>query len=295
MADSEPIVQRQSQYQLIEVHRNQYYGKILVLDGVVQLTEKDADSYNEMLTHVPMFAHPNPKRVLVIGGGDGYVLSEVLKHDSVEHVDHVDLDEAVIETCREHFSWGSAWEDPRVRLHVADGAAFVRNADSGFYDVIIQDSSDPSADDEDGNEIILPSAVLYSSEHFKHLHRILKPGGILNIQAECLQIPADLDGIVTWRTRALSLGFSTAKYGSIMISSYPTGQIGFLLCEKGPASSDSAGSIRDRFIRMCDSGNKTSYYHPALQKSSFDLPLWAEEKIYGNSICRNQDEEARDS
>merc|ERR1712038_171467 len=120
-----------------------YYGKVLILDGVVQLTEKDGDSYNEMMVHPAMFSHPLPKRVLIIGGGDGYVLSEVLKHPEVEHVDHVDLDSVVIDVCREHFQWGSAWDDPRVHLHFADGAQFVEEAEEGFYQVIIQDSSDP--------------------------------------------------------------------------------------------------------------------------------------------------------
>ena len=76
---------------------------MLVLDGVLQLTEKDANAYNEMLAHIPLFQHPNPKQVLVVGGGDGYVLGEVLKHGSMELVDHVDLDSDVIETCQEHF------------------------------------------------------------------------------------------------------------------------------------------------------------------------------------------------
>ena len=190
-----PIYRKQSKYQLIEVHQSPYYGKVLVLDGVVQLTERDADSYNEMLAHVPMFRHKNPRRVLIVGGGDGYVLSEVLKHSSVEHVDHVDLDGDIIEACKEHFGRSKAWRDPRVRLHIADGASFVRNAADASYDVIIQDSSDPWTWGEDGKKVVLPSSVLYSEEHFTHISRILKSNGVLNLQAETLQIPSDLRGI----------------------------------------------------------------------------------------------------
>ena len=109
LASEKPIVQKQSKYQEIKVVKSNYFGKVLVLDGVVQLTEKDGNSYNEMMTHPAMFSHRMPKRVLVIGGGDGYVLSEVLKHPEVEHVDHVDLDSEVVDVCRDHFPWGSAW------------------------------------------------------------------------------------------------------------------------------------------------------------------------------------------
>jgi spermidine synthase len=113
---------------------------------------------------------------------DTFLLIQVLKHNSVVHVDHVDLDEEVIETCREFFKWGSAWEDPRVHLHIKDGAKFVREAADGFYDVIIQDSSDPWTVELDGRLVELPSAVLYEEAHFRNMHRILAHNGVLNLQ-----------------------------------------------------------------------------------------------------------------
>ena len=177
-----PLITKRSKYQKIEVQESKYYGKILVLDGVVQLTERDANSYNEMMAHVAMMQHKKPKNALVIGGGDGYVLSEVLKHASIEHVDHVDLDGDVIEICKEHFSWGEAWNDSRVTLHIDDGAAFVARAATGFYDVIIQDSSDPWTWDDSGRQIDLPSSVLYGEKHFRNIHRALSDSGIFNFQ-----------------------------------------------------------------------------------------------------------------
>lgn len=287
LTEDAPIVSTRSKYQDITVVESDYYGKILVLDGVVQLTEKDADSYNEMMAHIPMMSHNAPSRVLVIGGGDGYVLSEVLKHPMVEHVDHVDLDEGVISVCRDYFSWGKAWDDPRVKLHVADGAAFIRDAEAGSYDVIIQDSSDPFTWDDDGAVIDLPSGVLYSQSHFENLVRVLSPGGALNLQAETFQIPSDLKGIGNWRSNLLDAGFKSAKYGSLAISSYPTGQIGFMLCKKSPEDNDRIPTIDDvvrRFGEMVRKGKATSYYQPKLQLSSFDLPLWVENSIYGESI-----------
>jgi spermidine synthase len=183
MVENSLLYAKQSKYQSIEVHQTKFFGKMLVLDGVIQLTERDADSYNEMMAHVPMFQHPNPKRVLVVGGGDGYVLKEVLKHPSVERVDHVDLDGDVIKTCETHFpQWGDAWKDPRANLHICDGAKFVRDTPDNFYDVIIQDSSDPWIAGEDGVMMPLPSGVLYEQEHICELYRVLKPNGVLNIQ-----------------------------------------------------------------------------------------------------------------
>ena len=100
------------------------------------------------------------------------------------HVDHVDLNNDVIDVCRKHFSWGSAWEDDRATLHIADGSKFVREAPDNFYDVIIQDSSDPFTWADDGKVIELPSNVLYSKEHFHHINKILFPAGVYNFQAE---------------------------------------------------------------------------------------------------------------
>lgn len=242
--------------------------------------------YTEMMAHIPLFAHKNPRRVLIVGGGDGYVLAEVLKHPSVEYVDHVDLDGDVIKVCWDNFDWGHAWEDQRVHFHAADGVLFVEQAPDGYYDVIIQDSSDPSMTDQDGNEIMLPSSVLYSPAHFEHLSRILADDGILNLQAECMHIPSDLDGLVSWREQALSSGFQSVDYGSIYVASYPSGQIGCLLCQKDPSKLCSPTVQRERFEAMCRQGNQTSYYHPGLQRGAFDLPLWAEEAIYGSSVCR---------
>ena len=183
LAEDSLLYAAKSNYQAIEVHQTQHFGKLLVLDGVIQLTERDADSYNEMMAHVPMLQHPNPKRVLVIGGGDGYVLKEVLKHPSVVQVDHVDLDEDVIKVCRVHFpQWGDSWDDPRATLHIEDGAQFVSAAPDGYYDVVVQDSSDPWIVEADGSTSPLPSGVLYSKEHLCELNRILAPNGILNLQ-----------------------------------------------------------------------------------------------------------------
>lgn len=282
MVENSLIFAKQSKYQEIEVHQSKFFGKMLVLDGVIQLTERDADSYNEMMAHIPMFQHANPKRVLVVGGGDGYVLKEVLKHPGVEHVDHVDLDEDVIRTCEKYFpQWGDAWKDPRTHLHICDGAKYIRGLPDNYYDVIIQDSSDPWIAGEDGVMIPLPSGVLYEEEHICQMYRVLKPDGILNIQAESFSVPTSLEGIITWRKTMEACGFKRSRYGSIHTTSYPTGQIGLLLGEKNPSASSKMSSILRRHKTIANSGKKTSYYHPPLQRGCFEVPLWVHDSIYG--------------
>eukprot|EP00562_Extubocellulus_spinifer_P028982 CAMPEP_0178658566 /NCGR_PEP_ID=MMETSP0698-20121128/26061_1 /TAXON_ID=265572 /ORGANISM="Extubocellulus spinifer, Strain CCMP396" /LENGTH=351 /DNA_ID=CAMNT_0020300967 /DNA_START=159 /DNA_END=1210 /DNA_ORIENTATION=- len=297
VADPIPIHSSQSAYQKIEMYQSEPYGKILILDDCIQLTERDASHYNEMMAHVGVMAHPNPKRVLVIGGGDGYVVHEVLKHTSIERVDHVELDREVIDVSRRYLPWGSAWDDDRVHLHIADGADFVRRRGSlesgSYYDVIIQDSSDPFYEDSAGGMVVLPSSVLYTEEHFGNVRRLLGEDGAFVVQAETYNVPSSLDAIKSWHELLLNVGFESAKYGTIAIPSYPTGQIGFFLCTKMESKARSSSraqnvlpeyaapeiALQSRFEAM--DGEETFYYHPRLQQSCFDLPLWVEKRIYG--------------
>lgn len=205
---------------------------------------------------------------------------QVLKYDSVEHVDHVDLDEEVVQVCKEHFHFGAGWEDARTKLHISDGSAFVLTAKPGSYDVIIQDSSDPWTEDENGNTVDLPSSVLYETEHFKAIYKLLAPGGIFNFQAESFNFPSDVEGISTWRKQALAVGFQRVRYGSLMTSTYTAGQIGFLLCEKDASAASSLEQIAEKFASLEAKNKGTTYYQPKLQVSSFDLPLWVERAIY---------------
>jgi len=276
---STPLYSSQSSYQKIEVYESETYGKILVVDECIQLTERDASHYNEMLAHISLMANLNPRHILVIGGGDGYVLQEVLKHPTVEIVDHVELDRKVIDVSKRYFPWGQAWDDSRVNLHIVDGAAFVRDAKPGSYDVVIQDASDPFYEDADGEVVMLPSSVLYTEAHFENVRRSLRADGVFLFQAETYNIPSSVDAMKSWREMATSAGFESARYGTIAISSYPTGQIGFFLCTKAkPGNCSDLEVIQSRFEKMT---GETSYYHPRLQQSCFDLPLWVEKYLYG--------------
>ena len=171
---SEKLDETTSKYQKIEVYQSDFFGKILVIDGHAMLCERDEFAYHEMLAHVPLTVHPDPKRVLIIGGGDGGTAREVLKHPGV-HVEMVEIDEAVVKTSQTHFPrFASVWDDPRFTLHIGDGTEFIENAADASYDVILVDSTDPEG----------PAQGLFGKPFYAHVSRVLSGEGICVAQAE---------------------------------------------------------------------------------------------------------------
>ncbi len=161
----------ESAFQKIEVVENAYLGRILFLDGLVQTTEKDEFYYHEMLVHPALHAHPSPKNVLIIGGGDGGTLKEVLLHP-VEEVHFVEIDAEVIEVCKNYFPWlKKVLPDPRVKLVIDDGVEYIRES-RGFFDVVLIDSSEP----------IGPSTALHEKDFYRMLKTRLKPESIVAAQ-----------------------------------------------------------------------------------------------------------------
>lgn len=339
-----PIAQIQSLYQNIEIYHSHHYGKVLLLDDNLQLTENDASHYNEMMAHVPVMEYLSncgddtiPLRVLVIGGGDGYVVSELLRYPQIQHIDHVELDVHVINASKEHLHWGSyTWHDKRVNLIIENGAKFVQQQvyRHQYYHVIIQDAGDPFWYNTHGDITTLPSSILYTSSHFINLHKLLQPkGGVLMFQAETYNIPSNLHAVRKWRVQLQEIGFGNVRYGTVSIGTYSTGQLGFLtahvgdgneqqyrleVCGSSTNENDSIPpcddtkytttiitdptmqtttqqqqqayrmdlwpeikwlTIQSRYKQMT---GKTRYYHPRIHRSSFDLPLWVEEYIYGD-------------
>ncbi|XP_073110640.1 spermine synthase isoform X3 [Elaeis guineensis] len=218
------LYQGRSEYQEILVFESKTYGKVLVLDGIVQLTDKDECAYQEMIAHLPLCSIPSPKHVLVIGGGDGGVLREVSRHSSVEVIDICEIDKLVIDVCKEFFPHLSVgFEDPRVRLHVGDAVEYIRNAPEGMYDAIIVDSSDP----------IGPARELVERPFFETIARALKPGGVLCNQAESMWLHTHLIQDMLSICRETFKG--SVHYAWTSVPTYPSGAIGFLLCAKdGP-------------------------------------------------------------
>jgi spermidine synthase len=165
-----------STYQEMQVLDSPEFGRILVLDGVVQLTERDEFFYHEMLAHVALHAHMNPEDVLIIGGGDGGTLREVIKHETVRNVQLVELDEKVIEISKRYFpSLSTGFSDARVKVEEMDGSHFVRDT-TDKYDVVIVDSTDP----------VGSARNLFSEQFFSDVFSILNEDGIIVIQTESL-------------------------------------------------------------------------------------------------------------
>ncbi|GBE85943.1 saccharopine dehydrogenase [Sparassis latifolia] len=249
-----------SLYQDVLVFESETYGNVLVLDGVIQCTERDEFSYQEMIAHLPLASHPNPKKVLVIGGGDGGVVREVLKHDTVQQVVLCDIDEAVIRVSKQYLPHMSALlSDQRVVVHVGDGFKFLEQ-NTSTYDVIITDSSDP----------VGPAESLFKRPYFELLHGALTPGGHISTQAECLWLHLPLIHELQQTTRGL---FPVAEYAFTTIPTYPSGQIGFVVCSKEPGH-DVKVPVRKV--------TNTRYYNAEVHKAAFVLPEFGRAMIKEN-------------
>ncbi|KAG7700372.1 hypothetical protein KL933_000280 [Ogataea haglerorum] len=172
-----------SKFQDVLVFRSTDFGNVLVLDGIIQVTERDEFAYQEMITHVPLFAHPNPKKVLVIGGGDGGVLREVLKHDCVERATLVEIDESVINLSKKYLpNMAKSLSHEKVQVVLADGFEYLKNTaardEADKYDVIITDSSDP-----DG-----PAEAFFQKQYFELLYNALNANGMVISMAAAVPV-----------------------------------------------------------------------------------------------------------
>eukprot|EP01117_Protostelium_nocturnum_P020326 TRINITY_DN9090_c0_g1_i2.p1 TRINITY_DN9090_c0_g1~~TRINITY_DN9090_c0_g1_i2.p1 ORF type:complete len:261 (-),score=86.95 TRINITY_DN9090_c0_g1_i2:93-875(-) len=218
----EVLFEGKSEYQHVLAFKSKTYGNVLVLDGVIQATEKDEFAYQEMFAHLALCSHPDPKKVLVIGGGDGGVLREINKHSGVEKVVICEIDQMVIDTSKKFLpEMAKGFDDPRVELYLGDGCKYLESKKQE-YDVIIVDSSDPV----DGG----PAESLFEQPFYQHLKDALRPNGLVVTQAECQWIHLGIIGNLVKFSKKL---FPHVEYAYTTIPSYPCGQIGFLLASLG--------------------------------------------------------------
>lgn len=202
----------QSTYQRIEIYETESFGTLMTLDGLVMVTDRDNFIYHEMMSHPALFTHPDPKRVLIIGGGDCGTLHEVLKHKTVTLAQQVELDERVTRVSEKFFpELCESNRDPRARLHFADGIKWVADAKPDSYDVIIIDSTDP----------VGPAAGLFSEEFYKNCFRALRARGIVVGQSESPLFHADL--IVSVQKSFKAAGFRDVATLFFPQCTYPSG------------------------------------------------------------------------
>eukprot|EP00245_Coleochaete_scutata_P006422 TRINITY_DN20856_c0_g1_i1.p1 TRINITY_DN20856_c0_g1~~TRINITY_DN20856_c0_g1_i1.p1 ORF type:complete len:350 (-),score=88.22 TRINITY_DN20856_c0_g1_i1:501-1550(-) len=260
-----------SLYQDVMVFESAAYGKVLVLDGVIQLTERDEMSYQEMITHVPLCSIPDPKKVLVVGGGDGGVLREVSRHQGLERIDICEIDQMVIDVSKDFFPKVSiGFLDKRVNVIVGDAVAYIKGVEPGTYDCIIVDSSDP----------IGPAQQLFEEPFFRSMAKALRPGGVVCTQAESLWLHLEIIKDIAGACKNVFGG--SVNYASISVPTYPSGNIGFMLCStEGPAV-DFRKPCREIPPPSDDAAIKLPplrYYNPEVHSAAFCLPQFAREAL----------------
>jgi len=256
----EVLFEGRSDYQDVIVFKSKTYGHVLVLDGVIQCTERDEFSYQEMLTNLAVCAHPNPEKVLVIGGGDGGVLREVAKHSCVKEIHICEIDKMVIDVSKKWLpGMAVGFDDPRVKVTIGDGCKFLENS-KNEYDVIIVDSSDP----------IGPAEVLFEKPFYVNMKNALRAGGIISTQAECLWLHVDLIKRLIVQAKEM---FKHAEYAFTTIPTYPSGVIGFCIL----SLRDESPSVPKRELPA----EKMKYYNKDVHRAAFVLPEFAR-KAFGS-------------
>lgn len=261
----EVLFEHQTGHQHLVIFNNQRWGTVMMLDGVVQTTEKDEFIYHEMMTHVPLLSHPNPKNILIIGGGDGGILREVLKHPTVESVTQVEIDQAVIDMCVKYLPKHSAgaFDDPRVHVVIDDGVNYVSDCAQTF-DVIISDSTDP----------IGPGESLFTSRFYQGIGKCLDQDGMFVAQNGVSFMQLDE---VTTTHRRLSPVFAKVDFYSAAVPTYVGGIMTFAWACHNPAVQQvSVATLAER-LKARDIA--TRYYRPEVHQASFALPAYIVEAI----------------
>ena len=257
------LCSRESEFQGIDVFDSPEFGRFLVLDGYMMLTEKDEFIYHEMITHVPMAVHPHVRDVLVIGGGDGGACRELIRYGEIEHIDLVDIDEEVTKVCRKYLPFTACGlDDPRVHVHFEDGLKFIRTK-SDAYDLIIVDSTDPFG----------PGEGLFTREFYGNCYKALRDDGIMVNQHESPFYPEDALACQRAHKRIVE-SFPVSRVYQAHIPTYPSGHwlFGFASKKYHPLK-----NLDEK--RWNARGIKCRYYTTTLHKGAFYIPAYVEELL----------------
>lgn len=256
---SRKLHEESTPYQRLAVYETTGLGRMLALDEIVQLTESDEWTYHEMMAHVPMLVHPCPRRALVVGGGDGGVLREILRHRTVAHAELVDIDEAVVRAAREFFPGVSCgFADPRARVIAGDGIVHVRDH-PGEYDVIAVDSTDP----------IGPAVGLFQAGFYRSAAKALRSPGALSQQVGSPFYNRDF---VRETVAAARTAFDEVRLYTGVVPTYPGGLWCYLLGIKGTVA---AGFDAGRAAAL----GPTRYYSAEVHRQAFALPPFVAELL----------------
>lgn len=263
----EVLFEERTEQQTLVILDNPQFGRMMMLDGITQVTERDEFVYHEMIAHVPLMAHGNARNVLIIGGGDGGTAREVLRHPGVERVLMVEIDRSVVDLCTELLPMISrgAFDDPRFELKITDGAAFVRETEDKF-DVIIIDSTDP----------VGAGIVLFEEGFYAAAKNCLKDGGVVITQNG---VPFVQPGEVRGPFAGFTRQFPYAALYLATVPTYTCGPMAFGFgTEDGDLLSVSEAELERRFKAL---EIDTNYYTPAVHKGAFALPPYVGRLLSG--------------
>ncbi|OUQ04682.1 spermidine synthase [Erysipelatoclostridium sp. An15] len=253
----------QSEFQRIDIFDSKEFGRFLALDGYMMLTEKDEFIYHEMIVHVPMAVHPNVKKVLVIGAGDGGVIRELCRYETIETIDMVEIDELVVEVSKKYLpTTACCFDDPRLNIFYQDGLRFVRTKENE-YDLIIVDSTDPFG----------PGEGLFTKEFYGNCFKALNETGIMVNQHESPFYQTDAIAMQRAHKRIVE-SFPISRVYQAHIPTYPSGHwlFGFASKKYHP--------IKDfQKTKWNARGMKTKYYNTGIHIGSFALPNYVEELL----------------
>jgi spermidine synthase len=250
--------------QRVDVFDTPQFGRVMTLDGLVMVTEKDEWMYHEMLVHVPMFAHPDPRRVLIVGGGDGGSLREALRHPRVEEAVMVEIDANVVEAARAYLPFtASAMSDPRATVVIAEGGAYIRDHAAAF-DVIIIDSTDPTKG---------AGGLLFTDEFYGNCRKALRPGGVMSAETEdpLYDLP-----FLTMAAGRIAKAFPVARLYWGMMSAYPSGTWTYTFAS---GETDPLAGYREKDALAMK--GQLRYYTPGIHRACFVLPSFLERALAG--------------
>ena len=261
---TDKLFDRESPFQRVEIFQSESMGKILILNGCFMVTEKDAVIYHEMLVQPAMHIAPNPRRALVIGGGDGGAVGQAIKHKSLESVTLCEIDPLVVESCREHIpSVSSGLDDPRVTVLFEDGAQFIKRHPKHF-DLVFVDSTDP----------VGPAKTLFEPEFFEDVKLSLTDNGIAVFQTESPLFMEDVFVDAVKNLRSV-FGEKSAYPYTATIPCYPGGLWSFTLCS---GSLDPLSLHADRLDPQLE--RELEYYTVEIHKAAFALPAFARRRLF---------------
>lgn len=257
------LVRKTTAYQRLELAETEELGRVMALDGKVMLSERDEAFYHEMLVHPALLSHPEPRRVLIVGGGDGGSLREALRHPTVKEAWLVEIDGEVLEVAKEYLPevHRGSFSDPRARVHIAPGEDFITRH-PGQFDAVIVDSTDP----------VGPGEALFTEEFFRGARNALTDGGVFSMQAGTpFYWPKELEEILSRVQRF----FPCVRMYLGYVPVYPSGMWAYVLASERDLHLEE----KEFHARFAKRGLETVYFTPELGRAAFVLPRFVEDLV----------------